>query len=167
MTLWTFFHPSYSFFICQVLFVFHDSLWFTAAAAEFVTLTVSFFLFCFSKKLLSVKRPRRSQAHANPSCGLRIISYLFRDLTLDCGIHRVLTWIYTAIHDCQRFPCHSDRNLGCLHSCFGSKRHVLTLALFQPLLLGQKCQLVHEKYTVGAALDAFFPPSYFTWSFSS
>lgn len=45
----------------------------------------------------------------------------------------------------------------CLHSCFGSKRDVLTLALFQPLLLGLKCQLVHEKYTEGAALDAYFP----------
>lgn len=54
-------------------------------------------------------------------------------------------------------PCHSDRNLVCLHSWFGSWRDVLTLALFQPLWLGPKCQLVHESYTVGAALDAYFP----------
>lgn len=38
----------------------------------------------------------------------------------------------------------------CLHSYFGSKRDVLTLALFQPLSLGLKCQLVHEKYKVRA-----------------
>lgn len=45
----------------------------------------------------------------------------------------------------------------CLHSCFGSKRDVLSLALFQPPSLGLKCQLVHERYTLGACFPCFNP----------
>lgn len=40
---------------------------------------------------------------------------------------------------------------------FGSWRDVLTLALCQPLLLGLKCQLVHEDYSVDAASGDYSP----------
>lgn len=92
----------------------------------------------------------------NKSCVERLNTWLQHTQSVDLNVHSH-SWL-------SEVPCHSDRNLGCLHSCFGSKRDVLTLALFQPLLLGQKCQLVHKKQTVGAS-DAF--SSVLTSSFSS
>lgn len=58
---------------------------------------------CRTDRELMLKCSRGSQVLTNAYCGLCTISHVLRDLTLDCSIHRVLTWMYTAIHDCQRF----------------------------------------------------------------
>lgn len=99
----------------------------------------------------------KSSAHNNTFWGFmynklsaeRLNTWSWYIQSVDLNIHNH-PWL-------SEVPLHSDRNLVCLHSCFGSSRDVLSLALFQPLLLGLKCQPVHEKYRVGAALDAYFP----------
>lgn len=59
----------------------------------------------------------------------RIISYLLSDLTLDCGVHTVLTGVYTRPFMTVRGSSAALAGiLACLHSCSGSERDVPTLS---------------------------------------